>query len=42
MIIAQAIEFAGQIGYNPQDLSLMRTLAEDIETWNPSQEIPPP
>lgn len=41
-IIAQAIEFASQIGYNNQDLSLMRTLADDLETWNPSQEVPPP
>jgi hypothetical protein len=41
-IIAQAIEFAGQIGYNAPDISLMQTLADDIETWNPSQEIPPP
>ena len=42
MIIAQAVEFAQEIGYNDQDILLMQTLAEAIKTWNPSQEVPPP
>lgn len=42
IIITQAIQFAEEIGYNDQDLLLMQTLAEEIKTWNPSQEVPPP
>jgi hypothetical protein len=42
IIIAQAIQFAEEIGYNEQDLLLMQTLADEIKTWNPSQEVPPP
>ena len=41
-IAAQALQFATQFEYPAPDLVLMQTLVQDIQTWNPSQEIPEP
>lgn len=41
-IANQALVFATQIGYPDSDLALMQTLVQDLETWNPSQELPVP
>jgi hypothetical protein len=41
-IASQALADATQIGYPSVDLSLMQTLVQDLQTWNPSQEIPLP
>jgi hypothetical protein len=41
-MLNQAITFATQIGYNTADLALMQTLAQDLQSWNPSQEVPVP
>lgn len=41
-ITDQAIAFASQIGYDPNDLALMQALAQALQTWNPSLEIPEP
>jgi hypothetical protein len=40
--VTNALEFARQIGYNETDIGLILTLAEALETWNPSLEAPPP
>lgn len=41
-LVNQAIAFAMQIGYAPSDLALMQALAQALQTWNPSLEIPEP
>ena len=40
-IVAQAIAYATQIGYNEADLRLMQDLADKLKTWDPSKEPPP-
>jgi hypothetical protein len=42
VIAKEAIAFAVQIGYDPNDLALMQALAQALEAWNPSLEIPQP
>ena len=39
-IAKQSLQDATQIGYPAADLDLMQKLVEDIQNWNPSQEIP--
>ena len=39
-IANQSLQDATQIGYPATDLELMQKLVEDIQNWNPSQEIP--
>jgi len=41
-IVNGAISFASEIGYSEFDLALMRKLAADLQTWNPSLEAPVP
>jgi hypothetical protein len=41
-IVVDAILFAVENEYAGVDLSLMQTLADDLQTWNPSLEIPSP
>lgn len=41
-IVNQAIRFASEIGYGDNDLALMKKLAEDLQSWNPSLEVPIP
>jgi hypothetical protein len=41
-IANEAIVFANQIGYDPNDLALMQSLVEALENWNPSLEMPEP
>lgn len=41
-IVNGAISFASEIGYSEFDLALMRKLAADLQTWNPSLEVPVP
>ncbi len=41
-IVANALSYAMQHEYAPQDLSLLQTLGEDLLTWNPNQEVPTP
>jgi hypothetical protein len=38
----EALSFAVQNNYPQADLLIMRTLAEELDTWNPSLEIPVP
>lgn len=40
--VSKAIDFARQIGYNDRDIALMQSLADGLETWNPSLEVPAP
>jgi hypothetical protein len=41
-IVANALNYALQHDYAPQDLSLFQLLSEDLLTWNPNQEVPTP
>ena len=41
-MVSTALTFATQIGYYPADLVLMQDLAQDLQTWNPSLEVPVP
>ncbi len=41
-IVANALNYALQHEYAPQDLSLFQLLSEDLTTWNPNQEVPTP
>lgn len=41
-IVQEAILFATQIGYAPNDLDLMNGLEEALQNWNPSLEVPVP
>ncbi len=41
-IVANALNYALQHEYAPQDLSLFQLLGEDLSTWNPNQEVPTP
>jgi hypothetical protein len=41
-IVADALNYALQHEYAPQDLSLFQRLSEDLTTWNPNQEVPTP
>ena len=41
-IVADALSYALQHEYAPQDLSLFQLLGEDLLTWNPNQEVPTP
>jgi hypothetical protein len=34
--------FAVENDYSEADLKLMQSLADDLQTWNPSLEIPSP
>ena len=40
-IVTQAITYATQIGYSNSDLKQMQVLADNLKTWDPSQEPPP-
>ena len=40
-IVTQAITYATQIGYSDSDLKQMQVLADNLKTWDPSQEPPP-
>lgn len=41
-IVVETILFAVENEYAETDLSLMQKLADDLQTWNPSLEIPSP
>ena len=41
-IVTNALNYALQNEYAPQDLSLFQLLSEDLTTWNPNQEVPTP
>jgi hypothetical protein len=41
-IVANALNYALQHDYAPQDLSLFQSLGEALLTWNPNMEIPTP
>lgn len=41
-IVANALGYALQHEYAPQDLSLLQLLGEDLMTWDPNLEIPTP
>lgn len=41
-MIANALNYALQHDYAPQDLSLFQLLSEDLVTWNPNQQVPTP
>ena len=41
-IVANALNYALQHDYAPQDLSLFQQLSEALLMWNPNQEIPTP
>jgi hypothetical protein len=40
--VANALNYALQHDYAPQDLSLFQQLSEALLMWNPNQEIPTP
>ena len=40
--VAKAILFGVENGYAESDIALMQKLANDLQTWNPSLEIPIP
>lgn len=42
MIVADALNFALQNDYAPQDLSLFQALGEALLNWNPNMEVPTP
>jgi hypothetical protein len=41
-IVANALSYALQHEYAPQDLSLFQSLGEALLTWNPNLEVPTP
>jgi hypothetical protein len=41
-IVVEAILFAVENEYAEADLALMQSLSDDLQTWNPSLEIPSP
>lgn len=41
-VVVEAILFAVENNYAEADLKLMQSLADDLQTWNPSLEIPSP
>lgn len=41
-IVVEAILFAVDNDYAESDLKIMQSLADDLQTWNPSLEIPSP
>ena len=41
-LVNQALAFALEAGYTPEDLVLMHDLAQDLETWNPDLGISSP
>ena len=41
-IVVEAVLFAVENGYAEADLTIMQSLADDLQTWNPSLEIPSP
>ena len=42
--VSEAIQFAttSRLPYSEVDLALMRTLAQDLQSWEPSPEVPQP
>jgi hypothetical protein len=41
-IVTEALNYALQHDYAPQDMTLMQTLGDDLSAWDPNQEIPTP
>jgi hypothetical protein len=41
-LVANALSYALQHEYAPQDLSLLQSLGEALLTWNPNMEVPTP
>jgi hypothetical protein len=41
-IVANALNYALQNHYAPQDMAVIQLLGEDLLTWNPNLEIPTP
>jgi hypothetical protein len=41
-IVANALGYALQHDFAPQDLSLLQLLGEELLTWNPNLEVPTP
>ena len=41
-IVANALKYALEHEYSPQDISLFQSMGEDLLTWNPNMEIPAP
>lgn len=41
-LVVEALMFAVDNDYAQADLTLMQRLADDLQTWNPSLEIPSP
>jgi hypothetical protein len=41
-IVANALNYALQHQYAPQDMAVIQLLGEDLLTWNPNLEIPTP
>jgi hypothetical protein len=39
-IVAEALNYALQHQYSPQDMAVIQLLGEDLLTWNPNLEIP--
>ncbi len=41
-IVSDAVDYALQHQYAPQDMALIQLLGQDLLTWNPNLEIPTP
>jgi hypothetical protein len=41
-IVANALKYALEHQYAPQDIELFQSLGKDLLTWNPNMEIPTP
>ncbi len=41
-IVGNALNYALQHGFAPQDISLLQNLGEALLSWNPNMEIPTP
>ncbi len=41
-IVADALNYALQHQYAPQDMAVIQLLGEDLLTWNPNLEVPTP
>jgi hypothetical protein len=41
-IVTEALNYALQHNYAPQDMALLQSLGDDLLSWNPNQEVPTP
>ncbi|NJD59023.1 MAG: hypothetical protein C3F13_17105 [Anaerolineales bacterium] len=41
-IVTEALNYALQHDYAPQDMALLQSLGDDLASWDPNQEVPTP